>query len=601
MINHFPPQNKGYTFLQTNRSDDLGSLWSSFNLDFQSNLGVIRNSPRMIINTSQTDTGILERPVAFKFFKGRMFAITGTRIVRNSDGAQPQDAFVEDTSTNAQTDYLSDVSDMEIFNGELYATTTDALYSLDQATGGTWTARGTALNSGVPHMLTYFKKFDRLYYMSDQGFIRSIDTTYAEAASGDYTIDVGTSSQLLCCMRASSDYIWIGIFAGGSRALKGRVLQWDGISAQATNQYTIDAQGIMAMTIKDDVPYIMDSRGRLLKFSGYNFEEIGRLPVPVNKLLTFSSTVNDKFIHPNGLISTENNTILALIGNILSDSTSTIPENCPSGIWEWAEGIGFTHKYSFTYNHVGSATLTDFGQNKITIPGALSDVNYPSTNASRNGTLMAGAKYYTSASAVSYAIFIDDSNNTVQKKGYFVTTWFNSEQIEDKWTRLWEVHRRFLQSTDSIVYKYRLNEEDPLYADITWINTTSFSTATDPSAYGPTATGFNGTIGGEVEGIQGQGSGHCAHITSITGPSGGLYTVTIDTALPSVSVITARVRFQKWVKLFPEVTGQVKSWEQMAIGGNNTRVQIKGYLTFQGDDEFQKLAIFSNSDIKIVE
>ncbi len=36
---------------------------------------------------------------------------------------------------------------------------------------------------------------------------------------------------------------------------------------------------------------------------------------------------------------------------------------------------------------------------------------------------------------------------------------FNSQQIEDKWARIWIVYRRFLASNDSIVLKYRLYEE----------------------------------------------------------------------------------------------------------------------------------------------
>src|SRR3990167_7507089 len=49
MINTFPPTDKEYTYLQVNRGDDIGSIWSSMNLDLQSNLGQLRLAPRLIL------------------------------------------------------------------------------------------------------------------------------------------------------------------------------------------------------------------------------------------------------------------------------------------------------------------------------------------------------------------------------------------------------------------------------------------------------------------------------------------------------------------------------------------------------------------------
>jgi hypothetical protein len=212
--------------------------------------------------------------------------------------------------------------------------------------------------------------------------------------------------------------------------------------------------------------------------------------------------------------------------------------------------------------------------------------------------IICGSGYCTDATTGTNGIFYDDSLNVLQKKGYFVTTWFNSNEIQDKWERLWAVYSRFLNANDSIVCKYRNNEVDPVYATITWVNTTSFTTTTDISAYGPTASGFNGTIGGEVEIIRGTGGGQCVHITNIS-LNAGTYTVTVDTVVTGVTTGTAIARFQKWIKLLPEITGQVKSYGQMAIGANGTRCQIKCCMTFQGNDELQKLALFSNEDIKI--
>jgi hypothetical protein len=399
-------------------------------------------------------------------------------------------------------------------------------------------------------------------------------------------------------MKATSTFIWIGVsFNASTTTPPAYILQWDGISAQATNKYLLKSPFVTSIVIDRDIPYCMDGNGALSKYNGSSFDEVGRLPVAS---LPLTSSYNRK----NGIVNTKNNTIMVAVNNnrYSSDSTSvttsTMYENLPAGVWEWSPDYGFTHRYSVTYNPMASSTITDYGQNRLSAVGALF-LTAPITQAlPSNGTMFVGATYYTNASSTSSAILIDDSNNTIQKKGYFVTTWFNSQEVEDKWNRLWTTFRRLLGATDSIMFKYRIHEEDPTYASITWVNTTSFTTTTDITAYGPTATGFNGTSGGEVEIIQGTGGASCAHITNIVN-NAGTYTVTLDTAITGVTTGTAKARFQKWIKLNPEITGQVLSYKQLAIGANNIRIQIKGCLTFTGDGEFFKLALDSNSDITI--
>lgn len=558
----------------------------------------MRGAPRMKLNTTlPTNIGNATAARAFEYVFSTFWTITGNSIFMG--GATANATFTLDTSTNAQTNY-SAVSDLEIFNGILFATDPTKLWSLSAGGGGgTWTDRtgATALGSGG-HMLAYFKKFDRLYVIGTGDRVFSYSTAYAQAATGDYSLNLNTNQQYqLLCMKASSNSIWLGAGAFLNQASRGRIYEWDGISAQPTNEYIIDANACMAIVIDNDIPYALDSNGVLLKFTGSSFEEIGRLP---ENSFASNDTYNvEGFIHPNGLLATKNDTILALINNVNNNADASINENIPAGIWEFSTEFGPTHKYSMSYNPVASSTITDYGQNILRSVGALASADIPSSAAGKNGTLLVGARYYATASVTtSSGIFINDSLNTIQKKGYFVTTWFNSNEVQDKWSRIWATYRRFLASDDSIIFKYRLYEETPVYATITWTSTTTFTTTTNITAYGPTASGFNGTIGGEVEVLQGTGSGTCTHITSIVN-NAGTYTVTLDNAVTGVTTGTAKARFQKWIKLFPEITGQVKSWEQLAIGMSNTRIQIKGCLTFTGDDEFTKFSMFSNEDIKI--
>lgn len=606
---YFPPQNQNYTYLQTNRSDDLGSLWSTMNLDFQSKLGVIQLGQKLVINTSSSDDSDLGKPGAFELFDDAWFAICGTRIFKTSD-ERITSTFNEDASTGFITTYDSDESDLAIFDFRLWASSPGKLLSKVSDTGA-WTDRtGAADLSGNTQQLLYFWKFNRLYFINTDDSIGSIDVDDVISETGDYTIDIGGVHRDISALTSNTDSIWIGTSNPHTSALGAgcSILRWDGISAQASANYIVQAVSILAMCVYNDIPYAVDSNGRILKYTGYSFEEIQRLPT-INTFLTNSEVVvgSNNFIHWKGFIPTKNNTLLLAINNLNEDSGSTINENLPSGIWELdLATLNFTPRYHFTLKTRSSANITDFGQNRISGIGGIKINTVATDSSAGQGTILAGATVYTNSSTELSAIFIDSptnaaTNNEGQKKGYFVTTWFNSDEVEDRFTRLWAIYRRFLNSSDSIVFKYRLNEESPVEATITWVNTTSFTTTTDITAYGPTATGFDGVTGGEFEGTQGTGSAATAHITNIVN-NGGTYTVTLDTAITGVTTGTAKARFQKWTLLNPvEAQNQIKSWSQYAIGANNTRIQIKCCMTFTGDDEFHKFAIFSNEDVKITQ
>ena len=128
MNKHFFP-NSEKKFLQTNRTDTfpLANLWATFCLDFITNLGSIRVSPRLKVVTATASDADLGIPVAFRYFVTKIWAICGTHIFTNS--GEPDDSFTDDATTGFKTNYDPDESDMELFNGTLCATTTNRLVS----------------------------------------------------------------------------------------------------------------------------------------------------------------------------------------------------------------------------------------------------------------------------------------------------------------------------------------------------------------------------------------------------------------------------------------------------------------------------------------
>jgi len=700
MKHYFPPQNQNFRYLQTNRSDRLGSIWSSFNLDFQSKLGTLRLANKLVTNTTSSDDADLGLPIAFEFYYSEWWAIAGTRLFKNGS-PELTATFVEDTTsydgreigdgttqfdvsnpagttfrysydgtgtnpniyvdfivgstiiitatnmaagnegtfiitgnginyfevTNAAgvveinktigsgsiflkiptigTDYSSIVSDMKVFNDKLWVSSATALRSKFSDLGFTnWVDVAFFASSVTPHVLSYFKKTIRLYFVNSSVSIGSVDSSDIVSVSGNYTLGVNelTSIGFISSMVVSSNFIWIGSFQNNTNNTdpirdnntKGAVLQWDGFSNQITTQFDIEAGGVLAMCVHDDVPYALDTEGRILKYTGYSFQEIARLPIDRTLLTNTTALLVNHFVHFNGMTSTKNNTILININNLNHDNQADVNENTPSGIWELdLETNNFTHRYSPTLKARSSSTITDYGQNKISAGGAIKINTLQSNSVNGRSTLIAGFNYFMDATTIKSGIFIDSpakavNDNEGQKRGYFVTTWFESNEITDNWTRIWATHRRFLNETDKIVVKYRLNDEDPLQnITITWTSTTTFTTTTDVSAYALY----------EVEILQGTGSGSCNQITTVTFSSPN-YTVTLDTAVTGVSG-TAKARFQKWIKL-GEITGQVLSYGSFPITLTNTRIQIKCCMEFTGDDEFHKIILVSNDDLKAI-
>jgi hypothetical protein len=570
---------------QNNRSKILGDIWSSFNLDLQSNLGLIKVSPRLQINTSGvTNQGL---SVAFSTFNNKIFTIAGTRVFSNS-AVDLTSVFTEDAGTGAITTYDPNYSDMQCFNGKLCTTGATKVMSYD---GLTWTLRAT-IGSNTLHKLLWFVKFNRLYYFDGYCQIKSLDTSWAEATSGDYFIDLGSTGfdlgvQYTMC--ADSSDIWIGMMSPPSATVGnsfsgGHILRWDGISAQITTDYKIKAKGCIALC-KDDrnIMHAIDTNGALLQFTGSGFEEIGRLPLNRELLVNANHIIYGQFIHPNGLQFTRNGTFIVLVNNLVDDSAGTIKENLFSGVWEFSKDTGFVHRQSFSYNPLGSSTITDYGQNTVSAVGALTESDLPFSGATGKPTLLAGATIYTNASSTTSGIFVDDPFDTIQKYGYFTTTWIQAQAIKDSYDKAILKYRQLLNSGDKIIAKYRLTEGTPTYFNMTWVNTTSFTTTTDISAM----------IGYEVEVLQGTGSGKCAHIISVVNNS-GTFTVTLDETYTGVTTGTAKARVQNWTKLLT-VSDQGSESHKATIGRASARIQLKVCMQFTGEDELHELILINNT------
>lgn len=590
-----PPQNKWF---QSNRGNIFGSIWSSMGIDLthqkDRGRGKLRLA-RMLRGATSGSLTNLTVPVAFRRYGAATYAVGGTRLF--AQGAAFTSAWSEVAST--PTNFSPRFSDMEVFNGFLYISegTDDDIARYD---GSTWTEIAVGeIGASEPHPLCVYA--NRLYVggvLSGNSIIKSMNTSQTvTAVGGANTVTITDAlANTITFIRPVSNGIWIGTV--NTRGGKGHIYFWDGAqSSGINNSYRLQSAGALAGVVKDDVLYVVDADGRLLAFNGGTFVEIDRLPIRENYLTFAIGEYNERFIHPNGMTVADDR-ILLLIENqyYIGALNGTIEENCPSGIWEWSKETGLYHKYGLSntpLSGAGGGTLVDYGQNRIVLSGAgaLAFIKQEATPANDNGSLFAGARIYTTASASIYGIFIDDLNNAVQKFGYIITPWIYSDELEDMWQKLFIRHKKLLNSTDKIIVKYRVDDESPAEATVTWMDTNTF-TSTD-------ADFANYVAGDEVEVLQGDGAGKCAHISSIS-EAGGTYTVNLDDTFSGVTTNTAIVRMQKWIKI-RETSNQSFRYTLFGIGTPDTRIQLKIAMQFtdanSNQNEIDDLILINNTQV----
>ena len=591
---------KNIVWNQNNLSDSFSDLWSSFNLNLTKKLGELQVSPRLLLNISTTDDAQLdEPPCAFKFFPTTVrgiwaaagdFLWSSSRVTGSVSGG-PNATFIQDPEANSPTTGNSNQSDLEILPDLGYMLHTGASTTVKfLKTDGTWNScSGTLGNSSGLHAMAYFRALNRIYVVDDNSRSISVISNAATpaitaaAASTQYTLKnltEGSVVETIAWIRATSTRVWIGTLnlTGG----KGRVYSWDGSTGGGgtygpNETYILENGGSLSCVIKDDFPIIFDVKGRLLEFNGATFKEFARLPFRQEDTpKTFDALGTIRMCHYNGMDLVDGK-INILVNTQLYDTNSTNRENVPSGVWEYTEETGLYHKASVGHTKSGG-TIVEYGQQKLSLVGALAEVDMPSggiTQGSINGKYMVGARYYITASAVLDGIFYDDTADTLQKAGSFITSKIFSPNVQDSWKELKLRFRRFLNSTDKIVVKYRTEEDEPTEAAITYVDTTSFTVLASAFTTNP-------AVGDEVEILRGVGAGRTAHITVVTGTT--TLTITVDETITGATTQTATARFQTWKKI-ATYNAQNDEWWNFPVSGASAWVQFKVWILWTGKNE----------------
>lgn len=585
-----------------NVSDKFFDLVQTFNVDLTSKLGSLLASPRMLLAANTTDLENLgQPPAAFRFFtttEGYLYCIADDRVFVSNGG--PNGTWAE--SSGSPTTLNSDFSDLEQLGAYLFVTPSTSQTIRYINSSAAWASATNSLtNSSGLHAMTRLPSTDRLYIIDGNSTeVSSIGGTTLQpaAAATQYTLNDlvdGTSVQL-SWIKANSSRVYIGtIFKTGRQSV---VFELDGSQSSGPNKiYILDAPGSLSCVIQDEVPVILDVYGRLLKLSSNTFVELDQLPFANKPPITYFANPTLRLCHHNGLTLNKGK-INVLVNTQLNDTNSTLKEGLGSGIWEYTPETGFYLKSTFGRTK-SNGTIVDYGSQKLSRIGALTEIDAPSnaiTQGSINGRLLAGVRYFTDATTTTDGIFYDDTANTLQNGFSCVTKKFYCANITDLWQKIYVIlGRKFLSSTDKIVVKCRVEENDITEATITYTSTTQF---TVPTASFTTAP----AVGDEVFILSGVGAGRAAHITTVTTTAPN-YVITVDETITGATTQTAKVHFQTWKKM-GAYSAQTDSFFKLPfpneVIGSSPWIQIKIWGLFSGANEIASL-IISNKAQELIE
>lgn len=575
------PNPNNPVFVQKNNGvrDPEANLAGTFGVDMSRRPGKLMPAPRLRQLLTDTDDTDLDVVNAFAFYDGQYWAVSDYVFSTpfadfESSGGFAQDATASSPALN--TAY----SDMVVFNDQLIVSDSTDLSMYNGTTwNNTWfdvTCAGNALTSAVAHPLAVVHIGTPMLCIGDGYFMNTVVGTTAT----DPRLTIDTTQRIRWIVGGNSR-VYIGTMNITDRIGHSYVYEWDGGDTLPTRAYKLESTAAMSGTMHEDVLYVVDATGALLRLEGNGFKRVGQFPVFNTRYKLDGYDTNnlaDGFMGHKGMISMGGK-VLILINTELSSTSSTIPEYSSAGVWEFDPRTeSLSHKFPITMDKDGSI---DFGQRIVSTGvsqnvGALFAASQPSGTIP--ATILASCSYYTGSSATAKnAIYCDDAAGEMDRRARIITRQVDSPEL----TSAWKIRLKYQQmknAGDRIVVKYRVQESGtlPLQSSVTW---------TDADTFTSTSTNFaSASVGDEIEVVQGEGGGCTAHITSITyvNPT---YTVEIDESIVGITGSeTGKVRIHNWKKL-DSFNDQLVGYRDITVHSpSSTWIQVVVELRGDGGD-----------------
>lgn len=473
------------------------------------------------------------------------------------------------TTTNAPTKAVTGSSSMCMYNTFLCVSDTDGLHFIETQSdlpAGNWSIDTTAALKN--NYIAFQFNTGRLYLFSTYAIISgTLSGTWTFATSGAYTQPTNTFFGGLTCACQTAKSIWYATdLYPYTREKKCYIYEWDGISVNPLNRYTIPVRKIQAISHINDVPVAIDDRGRLWFFNGYTFElkDGARVPYREDDTSTLTCT-----IHRNGMVNYKSK-IYVLVGANSNGKNST--ERALSGIWCYDPAIGFYH-----YVSPDNVSL-------IATPYALA------LGTSENTFIVGVSTGITSTTNVDRVCQTDETAGLAGsvRLGALTTQFLESQNLTDIFSQIGIKYRKMIDTGATIEVKYRTWKNIECNATITWTDTDTFTATTtildgSPTYCTPVA------VGDEVMVQNGANAGLIAHITSRTDLA-GTTTIVIDRD-GTLSSGTANAMFSNYTLLYA-VTNDGQTFHAETIGKPETMLQVKAVMSWKGYyDELQEIQV----------
>jgi len=587
------PPNRQWS--QQNNGNIFGSVYSSRNVNFEVP-GIVSLSRRMhpilrqVVSGAGTDLGRVLAVVYGEFGATRAGgSSTEQYIVVTDDELFVLSGLLTNIGvlTNAGGPIMSDYSDGISWNDGFYCTTTS---NLSKLVSGTWTNSLMSLNSAEPHPLE--KSASANYLLVGNDNVLKKRTT------------AGVNSDALT-LPANYQIVWIRSDYSrtliGARAIDGTnaaVFEWDEVSPTWTNKYDIDCTWPYSGCFRNTDFFVVTNDGRLLKFNGGGFSEAAQWPI--HKALTGYWDGNETNLVSNPVYQRSMGVIngrltINVSGGVeYGQYSAELYENFPSGIWDFSEETGLTHKWGQTvetdnsdYCHLrfasgGGAIAQVFVEDGPPDP---TDGSVLLTGARLDGD--ADTAYYTVSTVISGG----------KNVGQITSTRIETSDIADDAKKIWCKYRGVFSADDKITFKYKDEWKNGLPFDtgneyITWTSTTTFTSAFTYFQYA--------SVGDEVTITSGPGAGLTMHISAISVAS-GTYTVTLDEANPTATnADTGYCIVDNFIKLTETITSaDTQGYKEINIPQTNphTWTQIKAELKGSEYVTIEELQLVPASDI----
>lgn len=567
------PNNRGQ-IRQINSGDLFGELNETFNIDLTTSEGKIKVSQKLTpVLTEGTDIGT---PAGFGdilVWDGKYFVLTEDEVYSCAVTDDPTDP-----SNWSEVIAIGDLdinSTAVIFDGQMRISlnTNIARWNgSDSYANNWWTAEvsgAEALNADVPHTLAVVQSQKETIYVTDGSRIQ-----YLEKGNTPKIVQLDSNVTATCLSPGLSGAMWVGTFndtngqAQVYEIYTGEVVGSTSVYRQA---YPVNASAVLAIWMRDNVPYIVTEKGEIQAFNGAGFTTLAEFPFKyANRAINgirsgqIQNSNRSRPVHPRGVAVHEDSVFINVATKAdITDTDYPVDTRSHSGIWEFNMKTGvLNHRFSFAHQTGDAGDLVQ----SFAYPLLVVDNDYT--------FLMAGGFDAVNSRDNIYMTTSDTP------RGWFITPEITSGTITDAYEAIYH-KAKTLADGDEIVTMYRTSKRDTIRGTINWTGTNTCTSTDDFS---------NAEVGDLIRVVSGTGAGRYANITAISA-STATYSITLDNAI-GTNGTTSDIycdNFKRDPEAYTRADGEYK---QQGGYGTNPWIQFAVFLT--GAIEYRQFTVKGN-------